>query len=124
MIFDYSLGASIVAVILAAAAVVAHWRLSERSAREQELLKASIESLGSECRAQFTAFDAATGAIQESLSSTSSVLAHGRFSNARRAEALRLLRAGASPETAAKSLGVARSEMRLLASVYEALTSK
>jgi len=124
MSFDYSLGASLTALILASAVAIAHRRFRVRSVRERALLKKNIESLSAECHAQLTSFDAANAAMEASLASTRTVLADGRFSNSRRTEALRLLRAGASPEMAAKTLGVARSEMRLLASVYAALTSK
>jgi hypothetical protein len=124
MMFDYSLGSSIMAMILAGGVVVAHWRLSKRSRREQALLTEALEALRTECGAKFTAAEAANAEVEASLASTRSVLGDGRFSASRRAEALRLLRSGASPETTAKTLGMAKVETRLLASVYAALTSK
>ena len=124
MSLDYSLGPSIVAVTLAAVSIVALWRYRKKSAQEQALLKDALESLRTECHAQFTSLETAHASAEASRASARNLLAEGRFNSSRRAEALRLLRAGEAPATVAKSLGVARNEMRLLASVYAALTSK
>jgi hypothetical protein len=51
-------------------------------------------------------------------------LCEGRLSVAGRSRAMRMLRAGIAPETAAAELGMARSEVRLLKEVAGALLER
>jgi hypothetical protein len=51
-------------------------------------------------------------------------LCEGRLSGAGRSRAMRMLRAGIAPETAAAELGIARSEVELMRAVAGALTGR
>jgi hypothetical protein len=57
-------------------------------------------------------------------SQASAELCEGRLSVAMRSRALRMLRAGIAPETAAAELGMPRSEVRLLKEVAGALVGR
>jgi hypothetical protein len=60
--------------------------------------------------------------LELSLHNTDEILREGRLNRSTRAEAMRLLRSGITPETAASTLGLASREMRLMATVSRLLS--
>jgi hypothetical protein len=57
------------------------------------------------------------------MQNTDEILRDGRMNRTSRAQAMRLLRSGVSPDTAAATLGVARREIKLLATVSQLLAA-
>jgi hypothetical protein len=82
---------------------------------ESARLRSEFERLEALFRRDFTA-------LELSLQNTGEMLREGRLHGTSRAQAMRLLRSGMSPETAAATLGMAQREVKLLAAVAQLLT--
>jgi hypothetical protein len=65
----------------------------------------------------------ALSTLELSMQNTDEILRDGRMNRTSRAQAMRLLRSGVSPDTAAATLGVARREIKLLATVSQLLAA-
>jgi hypothetical protein len=85
-------------------------RLSDESERRQDLCSGQIAGLRNDLVA-----------LELSLYNTEEILRDGRLNRSTRAQAMKLLRSGISPETAASTLGMATREMKLLATVSRLL---
>ncbi|MGD1070105.1 MAG: hypothetical protein ABSB15_08180 [Bryobacteraceae bacterium] len=62
-------------------------------------------------------------ALELNMQNRNEILREGRLNRTGRAQAMRLLRSGVSPDTAAATLGVARREIKLLATVSRLLAA-
>lgn|GEM_PF-3405288 len=87
--------------------------------RKRDELEAMLRQHQAECLRQFGQLSRSVGVLELSARDTE---AAGRGLNrSRRSQALQLLRAGMSPESAASSLGIAKREMRLIVRISQLL---
>ena len=98
-------------------------RAMEKVGRVHEKLTEGIIRQESTCSERFHQLKRELSSLELNMQTTEEVLKDGRLSRSGRAQAMRLLRSGITPETAATTLGVARNEMRLLAKVSEILNT-
>jgi hypothetical protein len=107
--------ASLLLVLLPAVLLVAARRRSRTQTRgELECLRASFEREKITSAEALSELKKGLGALENQVRSAPEAPQPGGLNRSARAEALRLLRSGMSPETAAASLGMGKREMRLL----------
>ena len=90
---------------------------------ESTRLRSEFERLEALCRGQTDSLRRDFTALELSLQNTDEILREGRLNGTSRAQAMRLLRSGMSPDTAAATLGLAQREVKLLAAVAQLLTT-
>jgi hypothetical protein len=106
-------------LVFAIALLVAQGRYRAQSRRDFEELRRSLELEHKLCADTF--FELKENLAQVREESQRETPRPGALSRGARAEAMRLLRSGLAPETAASSLGIGRREMRLLERVAQTL---
>jgi hypothetical protein len=84
---------------------------------ESERLREAHDRALSTCSAQKDELRREFARLALSMQNTEELVTDGRLSRTKRAQALRLLRTGVAPATAASTLGMARHEMELLSKV-------
>jgi hypothetical protein len=97
--------------------------LNQRARREIARLRAELDRVRVDGLAEIGCVRKEFAAWQVE-SQASAEFCEGRLSAAGRSRAMRMLRAGIAPETAAVELGMARSEVRLLKEVAGALVGR
>jgi hypothetical protein len=90
---------------------------------ESARLRCEFERLEALCRGQTDSLRRDFTALELSMQNTDEILREGRLYGTSRAQAMRLLRSGMSPDTAAATLGMAQREVKLLAAVAQLLTA-
>jgi hypothetical protein len=98
-------------------------RWSKRSDAAATQLHAALASHQASCTEQVAGLSRTLESVQAGLQTGSELLRDGRLNLSSRAQAMQLLRAGISPETAAITLGMASRELRLLARVSRILSA-
>jgi len=81
----------------------------------------AVDQVREDCHKSGEELRNALSSIEANMQTTEELLREGRLNRSTRAQALKMLRSGVSPETAANSLGMATRELRLLARVSELL---
>jgi hypothetical protein len=94
-------------------------RMSEDFERRQTLVADRQELLSQE----IAGLRSGISTLESSMQNTGELLRDGRMNGTSRAQAMRLLRSGVTPDTAAATLGVARREIKLLATVSQLLAA-
>jgi hypothetical protein len=90
------------------------------AARKQGELQSMLEQQRDEFSQQIAQLNHSIGILE--LSARSVEEAGRGLTRSRRSQAIQLIRAGMAPESAASSLGIARREMRLIATVSRMLS--
>lgn len=94
-----------------------------RTALEITALRQEIETSAMDCRRDVERISHGFEQLESGMCSSEELLSSGRLNRSARARALQLLRAGISPDNAASTVGLAKSEMRLLAHVSRILAN-
>jgi hypothetical protein len=113
------LGAAATLIAILCLASLRQQRATARRQRAEVL--SMINRQREETAQQISEVSRAVEALNESRQSIEAACGDG-FPLSRRRDAIRLLRSGVSPETAASSLGIATREMLLIAKVSRILT--
>jgi hypothetical protein len=115
--------AGVAGCLAALSALLAARRYHLIATREAARLSNEFERRQALCSEQITGLRKDLSALELSLRNTDELLREGRLNRTSRAQAMRLLRSGVSPDTAAATLGLAKREIRLLATVSQLLAS-
>ncbi len=132
MILDLNLILASAAVLAAIGALIAVFTQKKSAHRWQEAVETGIYHVKKTCddravelRAELeTHVKESLAAFEAAMSAPDHALAAGRLSRSSRSEALRLLRSGIAPETAASTLGMPKNDIELLAKVSSVLTAR
>ena len=100
-----------------------HRRAMEDARRRDERFSEEIGKQESACSERVAELKRDLKTLEMNMQTAEEVLRDGRLSRSSRSQAMRLLRSGVTPETAASTLGVAKNEMRLLARVSAILNA-
>ncbi len=130
MISDPGLIAGVAGCLAALFSLLAVRRCHLRASRDSSRLSHEFESAQALLAGRQTLFSEEIAGLRHALSTleigmqnTDEILRDGRMNRTSRAQAMRLLRSGVSPDTAAATLGVARREIKLLATVSQLLAA-
>jgi hypothetical protein len=127
-LFTLALLASVVIIGLGITAIVRILTVTradrERRARESIELRAAMETHKADHAAQLAELYRNIEILSAGMPQTDELLREGRLNLSARAQALQMLRAGISPDTAAQNLGIASRDVRLLARVSTVLSPR
>jgi hypothetical protein len=130
MIPDPGLIAGVAGCLAALFSLLAVRRCHLRASRDSSRLSHEFESAQALLAGRQALFSEEIAELRHALSTleigmqnTDEILRDGRMNRTSRAQAMRLLRSGVSPDTAAATLGVARREIKLLATVSQLLAA-
>jgi hypothetical protein len=115
------LPAASAALLGAAFSLALHWRVRVRNARDLAELKASAARQASFVEESQAGLRGEIAALEELVRSAPEPPRAGALNKSTRTQALQLLRSGVSADTAAYSLGLCKSEVRLLEQVAQSL---
>ncbi len=100
------------------------WRLRGAQHTDCVRQRGELDRAREECLRQIGLVEHNLKTLEQSAQLSVELLRDGRLGAPVRARAIRMLRSGATVETAAADLGLARSEVRLIASVAELLAPR
>jgi hypothetical protein len=120
------------AVAIAAVCLIAVYAQKKRCNEKQEAVETAAYHVRQACETRSEAlkaelkseFKSAIESLEAGLRGPERALAEGRMGRSTRAEALRLLRSGIAPETAAASLGMPKHDLVLLSKVSNVLMAR
>jgi hypothetical protein len=123
MMPDPGLIAGVAACFAALFSLLALRRYHLIAAREAARLSDEFGRRQAFCSEQIAGLRNDFAALELNMQNTDELLREGRLNRTSRAHAMQLLRSGISPDTAASTLGMARREMKLMATVSRLLSA-
>ncbi len=123
MTTDPGLIAGVAGCFAALFSLLALRRYHSIAARESVRLSGELERRQADCMEQIGGLRNDLITLESSLQNTEEILRDGRLNRTTRAQAMKLLRSGISPDIAASTLGMAVREMKLMATVSRLLSA-
>jgi hypothetical protein len=121
VVLTYLAGAGVAGLMSALLALYQQRRQRNRSRRDLEALRGSMERQQMACLEMFSEVNRSLTTLEDGVKSLRETPKSGSLNRSIRTQALQLLRSGQSSDAAASSLGLGRRETRLLERVSQTL---